>query len=171
MRGGDSMWAFMTTGTTNVLKNLTDSHPNIDFYYMKQAGTTLVYYEDNQKKSVFVSGRTFDILQEYGGFSKTGFVQMQNIPVTEDGAAVFEDQVKKKFPILQNTDGLKAARFLKQKKRNQYVILTQWKSEQYYTTWERSDLFKQMNFQDIARLPAYFAERPFTASYIMMKEE
>ncbi|MEI3607828.1 antibiotic biosynthesis monooxygenase [Pseudogracilibacillus sp. SE30717A] len=165
------MWAFMTTGTTNVLKNITDSHPNIDFYFMKKAGSTLVYYEDNRKKGVFVSGRNFEILETYGALDKTGFVHMENIPVMEDGAAVFEDQVKKRLPLLEHTDGLNAARLLKQKKSNQYVILTQWKTEQYYISWQRSDLFKQMDFQNMARLPAYFAERPFTSTYIMMAEE
>ena len=165
------MWAFMTTGTTQVLKNITDSHSKIDFYFMKKAGTTLVYYEDNRKKGVFVSGRSFEVLAEYGTINKEGFVVMDNIPVMEDGAAVFEDQVKKRFPAINDTEGLVAARSLKQNKRNHYVIFTQWKNEQHYITWQKSDLFKEMDFVNMARLPAYFADRPYTASYFMMKEE
>ena len=165
------MWAFMTTGTTQVLKNITDSHSKIDFYFMKKAGTTLVYYEDNRKKGVFVSGRSFEVLAEYGTINKEGFVVMDNIPVMEDGAAVFEDQVKKRFPAINDTEGLVAARLLKQNKRNHYVIFTQWKNEQHYITWQKSDLFKEMDFVNMARLPAYFADRPYTASYSMMKEE
>lgn len=161
------MWAFMTTGTTQVLKNITDSHSKIDFYFMKKAGTTLVYYEDNRKKGVFVSGRSFEVLAEYGTINKEGFVVMDNIPVMEDGAAVFEDQVKKRFPAINDTEGLVAARLLKQNKRNHYVIFTQWKNEQHYITWQN----KEMVFVNMARLPAYFADRPYTASYFMMKEE
>ena len=161
------MWAFMTTGTTQVLKNITDSHSKIDFYFMKKAGTTLVYYEDNRKKGVFVSGRSFEVLAEYGTINKEGFVVMDNIPVMEDGAAVFEDQVKKRFPAINDTEGLVAARLLKQNKRNHYVIFTQWKNEQHYITWQN----KEMDFVNMARLPAYFADRPYTASYFMMKEE
>lgn len=165
------MWAFMTTGTTHFLKNITDSHPTIDFYFMKRAASTVVYYESNRKKGVFVSGRSFSILSTYGSIRKTGFVVMNNIPVMEDSMAVFEDRVKKQFPLIENSEGLHAARLLKQVKSNHYVILTQWKTEQDYITWQKSDLFKQMDFLNMARLPAYFADRPYTASYFMLKED
>lgn len=165
------MWAFMTTGTTQVLKKIADSHPKINFYFMKKAGTTLAYYENNRKKGVFVSGRSFEVQAKYGDVNKEGFVVMENIPVMEDGAAVFEDQVKKRFPSVNNAAGLVAARLLKQNKRNHYIIFTQWKTEQHYLTWQKSDLFKEIDFVNMARLPAYFADRPYTASYFMMKEE
>lgn len=165
------MWAFMTTGTARFLKDITDSHPTIDFYFMKRAASTLVYYEDKRKKGVFVSGRSFSILSKYGVLKKEGFVVMNNIPIMEDGSAVFEDQVKKKLPLIENTEGLNAIRLLKQAKKNHYMVLTQWKTERHYTTWQKSERFKQMDFVNMARLPAYFAERPYSASYYMMKEE
>src|SRR5690625_3469338 len=107
------MWAFMTTGTTHFLKNITDSHPNIDFFLMKRAASTLVYYEGDSKKGVFVSGRAFSALASYGTIQHSGFVVMDTVPVMEDGMAVFEDRVKKTFPLIEDTVGLHAARFLK----------------------------------------------------------
>jgi|SRR5690625_392160 len=165
------MWAFMTTGTMHFLKKITDSHPNIDFYFMEKAASTLVYYEDTRKKGLFVSGRSFAILTEFGDLKKTGFIVMDTIPVIEDGMAVFEKRVKKHFPVIENTAGLQAARFLKQVKSNHYVILTQWKRERDYLIWQKSNIAKQIDFINMARLPAYFAERPYTSSYVMMKEE
>src|SRR5690625_2238922 len=134
------MWAFMTTGTTHFLKNVTDAHPNKQFFFMKKAASTLVYYEDKKKKGVFVSGRSFSILSAYGTIQHNGFVVMDTIPVMEDGAAVFEDQVKKKISTIENAPGLHAARFLKQIKSNHFVILTQWKTEADYIKWQKSDL-------------------------------
>jgi len=58
---GKWMYAFMTTGTSHFLKKITDKHPNIDFYFMRSGTSTLVYYENTKKKSIFVSGRTFSV--------------------------------------------------------------------------------------------------------------
>jgi|SRR5690625_2406700 len=165
------MWAFMTTGTTHFLKNITESHPNIDFFFMKRGASTLVYYEGNRKKGIFVSGRSFSVLSSYRTIRHTGFIVMDSVPVMEDGMAVFEERVHKALPKMERTVGLYAARFLKQVKSNHYVILTQWKTEEDYLKWQKSDSFKQMDFMNMARLPAYFAERPFTSSYFMLEEE
>jgi|SRR5699024_6884735 len=165
------MWAFMTTGTAHFLKKIADSHPKIDFFFMQRAASALVYYEDKRKKGVFVSGRSFEILSQHGNLSKKGFVVLDSIPVMEDGMAVFEDQTKKRLPIVVKQNGLVATRFLKQRKSNHYVILTHWKTEKHYMDWQKSDLYNQMDFANAARLPAYFAERPYSASYFMMEED
>jgi len=165
------MYAFMTTGTVHFLKNITDKHPTIPFYYMRSGTSTLVYYESEKKKGIFVSGRNYDILHQYGNINKKGFVVMQSIPVTEDGMKIFEERAKGQFSMLEKSGGLIAARLLRQKKGRQYIILTQWKTEQDYVTWQRSDLYKEAGFSTLARLPAYFAERPFTSMYVMMKDD
>src|SRR5690625_3422796 len=161
----------MTSGTTHFLKNITDTHPNIEFYFMKRAGSTVVYYEDKRKNGVFVAGRSFSILSTNGTIQKERFFMMENIPVKEDGTALFEDPVKKKIPVFKNLEGLTAVRLLKQQKSNHYIIFTQWKTEEDYLTWQKSDVYEQMDFVNMARLPAYFAERPYKASYIMMIED
>lgn len=165
------MYAFMTTGTAHFLKNITDKHPTIPFHFMRSGTSTLVYYEDKKKKGIFVSGRTYEILHTFGEINKKGFVVMQVIPVTEDGMKVFEDKSKKLLNIVEKTDGLIAHRLLKQLKGRQYIIFTQWKTELAYSKWEKSDISKEAGFSTLARLPAYFAERPFTSTYTMIKDE
>lgn len=165
------MWAFMTTGTAHFLKNVTDSHPNIQFYFMKSGTSTLVYYEGEKKRSIFVSGRSYGMLNSYGDMNKKGFVVMHHIPVMEDGMDVFEERFRKQLPAMQRAKGLLALRFLKQVKGNTYIVLTQWESERYFTDWQKSPEYEQLNTAKMARLPAYFAERPFTSTYYMMKED
>src|SRR5690625_2978187 len=104
------MYAFMTTGTVHFLKNITDKHPTIPFYYMRSGTSTLVYYESEKKKGIFVSGRNYDILHQYGNINKKGFVVMQSIPVTEDGMKIFEERAKGQFSMLEKSGGLIAAR-------------------------------------------------------------
>src|SRR5690625_5024649 len=137
------MYAFMTTGTTHFLKKLTDQHSDSPFFYMRSGASTLVYYESTKKKGIFVSGRSYSILHSFGLISKKGFVVMQSIPVTEDGMKVFEERARKQFSIVEKTNGLVAARLLKQRKGRQYIIFTQWKTEQDYVKWQKSDLYQE----------------------------
>lgn len=161
------MYAFMTTGTTHFLKNLTESYPKINFYFMKQAGTTLVYYEGTKKKGVFVSGKTYSIITEYGIVEQSGFTSMQHIPVMEDVKPVFEDKISQPFSHLKLVHGVKGTRLLKPIKGNTYVVFILWASERDYLTWSKTN----DDFTQLVRQPAYFGERPFTHTYRMLKED
>jgi len=165
------MRAFMTTGTAHFLKNITDSHPTIDFYFMRSGASTLVYYENMKKKGIFVSGRAFDVLDSYQPMNKKGFIVMENIPVVEDGMDIFEERIKNQFPHIKKVQGIIAARLLKQVKGNTYVFLTQWETERAFIDFQHSKMFEKFNFTKMTRLPAYFAERPFTSTYYLLKED
>lgn len=165
------MYMFMTSGTAHFLKTVTDRHPKHDFYYMKSGASTLVLYESNKKKSVFVSGRSYEVLHSFQDINKKGFVTMDVIPVMEDSMPVFEERTLNLMPKMEQLNGLVAMRFLKQIKSNQYIILQEWQSERYYYDWKNSSTYQDTDVLSLARLPAYFAERPFTNSYMMLKED
>ncbi len=165
------MKAFMTTGTTHFLKELTEKHPAYAFHFMKANSGTLVYYEAEEKKSLFVSGRSYDIKLTAGTIQKTGFVVMHHIPVSEEEIPVFEERMKKQLTALRQMTGVLAVRLLQEQRSNSFVILVQWEKEKYYHQWQKSDSAKQTDFAKHAKLPAYFMERPFTNQYYMLKEE
>jgi|SRR5690625_2700240 len=165
------MYMFMTTGTVRFLKTVTERYPKQDFYYMKSGASTLVLYESTKKKSLFVSGRSYEVLHSFKEINKKGFVTMEVIPVMEDSMPVFEERAWKVFPKMERLNGLKAIRFLKQIKSNQYIILQQWESERYYVDWKNSSAYQDTDVLSLARLPAYFAERPYTNTYTMLKED
>lgn len=165
------MYMFMTTGTARFLKTVTDSHPKSDFNFMNSGASTLVLYESAKKKGIFVSGRSFEVLHTSGSIHKNGYVAMDFIPVMEDAMPVFEERTLSIMPKLTKQNGVTALRFLKQLKSNQYMVLTQWQSERYYFDWKNSLNYNQTNVLSLARLPAYFAERPFTNTYTMLKED
>lgn len=165
------MYMFMTTGTVRFLKTVTDRHPKHEFHYMKSGASTLVLYESSKKKSVFVSGRSYEVLHSFKEINKKGFITMEAIPVMEDSMPVFEERTLKLLPKMEQLHGLKAIRFLKQIKSNQYILLQQWESERYYYDWKNSLAYQDTDVHSLARLPAYFAERPYTNTYIMLKED
>src|SRR5699024_3750630 len=123
------------------------------------------------RKGIFVSGKIFSISNQTGSFAQKGFVTMEHIPVTEDGMEIFAERLDKLFPELANRTGVIAIRALQEHTRNNYVIMTQWKNKRYEELWRESPFYKKQNVQQLARLSAYFAERPFTNEYYMIDED
>lgn|SRR5690625_4573890 len=165
------MWASYTSGTYPFLLNLVKNHQNFEFYFMKNNHSVIVYYEHNRRKSIFVSGKTYAILAQHKDLSEKGFVSMEHIPVSSDSAKVFEQQLLDLFPELCKRYGVIAMRMLKNKKKHEYILMTQWKKELYWDRWRDSPMYEYQNAQKLARPSAYFAERPFTNTYIMVEEE
>lgn len=164
-----NMDAYMTNGTFDFLKKMKDDHPKINFYYMKGDSSTLVYYESNDNKNIFTSGRAYETVVVNGELQEEGFVVMNNIPVTDEGVPILEDRFKKRQKTVDSTPGFQAFRLLRPKKGNTYVVLTQWASEDDFENWKNSDQFKKAHKDGGAgSKPAYFPDRPFITSYHMI---
>lgn len=164
------MWAFMTTGTYPFLKQLEKAKRQIEFYFMKSDAHVLAYYESDRKKSAFSAGRSYEILFKTGELKETGFVVMNNIPVTEDNRPIFEDRFRNRSRKIEVMPGFVAFRLLKPLKGNTYVVLTQWEKRKDYELWTESEQFKQAHDNKM-RKPAYYGDRPFVHTYYLIEEE
>ncbi|MFD1037680.1 antibiotic biosynthesis monooxygenase family protein [Virgibacillus byunsanensis] len=160
------MNAFMTNGTLDFLQKLNDKYPTIDFFLMNSGTSTLAYYEDHKKK-VFSAGRAYEVLSQSGTLQEKGYVVMNNIPVTDDGKAMFESKFKQREKEVDGMPGFQAFRLLRPKKGNTYVVLTQWRTEGDFDNWKNSKKFKETHKNQDTKPPAYFADRPFVTSYHM----
>lgn len=167
----NDMWASFTSGTYHFLQDLAKKNSQFDFYFMRHKQSTLVYYEHKRKKSIFVSGKTFSILHTAGSILPKGFVTMEHIPVTDDGGKLFQDRLAALFPELVERTGVTSMRALKQERKQEFVIMTQWKNERYEQLWKESPFHKEQDLRQFTRLSAYFAERPFTNEYFMIDED
>lgn len=165
------MWASFTSGTYHFLKKLTDKHKRFNFYFMRGPSSTLVYYEHKQKRSLFLAGKSYEIIQTSDSLREKGYVTMEHIPVTDDGMKIFEERLQSIFPHLTERNGVTAMRVLKNKKRNEYVVMTQWKNSRYRDLWKDSPFYEEENVQKFVRLSAYFADRPFTNEFYMIEDE
>ncbi|HLQ97238.1 MAG TPA: antibiotic biosynthesis monooxygenase [Candidatus Dormibacteraeota bacterium] len=164
------MKAFMTNGTLDFLDKLARKHSQLHFYFMKNASSTLAYYESKQK-SVFGAGREYVIRFESGQIQEEGYVVMNNIPLTEEGKPVFIDRFKQRQDDINQMPGFQAFRLLEPVKGNTYIIFTQWASEEHFEKWQESDEFAKSHHNQAVKPPAYFAKRPFISAYRMVDEE
>lgn len=164
------MKAFMTGGTLDFLMKLADKHKQFDFYLMENSTGTLAYYE-SVGKSVFGAGREYTMLFESGFVQEDGYVVMNHIPLTEEGKPVFIDRFRQRQDNINAMPGFQAFRLLEPIKGNTYIIFTQWTSKRYFEQWKESDEFAKSHHNKAVKPPAYFAKRPYVATYKMIDEE
>ncbi|HLQ95519.1 MAG TPA: antibiotic biosynthesis monooxygenase [Pseudogracilibacillus sp.] len=165
------MYSFMTTGTAAFLQKVTAKHPDKTCYFMKSGFSTLVYYEDTSQKSIFVSGKTYEIQYGDAGLAEKGFVVIDYIPVSDEEGTYFKEKAEKKLSEIKKAPGVTAVKLLKELGNSTFVILTQWKTEEYHARWKKMSTEHELNFAKSAKLPAYFLERPFTHHYYMLEDE
>src|SRR5690625_5854695 len=94
------MWASFTSGTYPFLKQLAERHKKETFYFMRQANRTLAYYEHKRRRSTFVSGKTYQIIDRFGQLDKKGYVTMENITLIYYVVRIFEKRCRLIFTIL-----------------------------------------------------------------------
>ena len=164
------MYAHMTTGTFSFLQTLMNKHPSLNFLFMQQGLNTSAYYESEDKKSVFSTGRSYKIISKSGNLLDKGYITLDNIPVTEDSIKSFEEQFKANNLPVFSMPGFIAYRLLKPKKGNTYSLLYAWESKMYHNYWIESDEYKTFLEKTKTRLPAYFADRPFTQTYTIIED-
>lgn len=165
------MWAFMTTGTRHFLDKIISQHPETQFNLMRSGATTLIYYEDERKKSLFAAGRKFEVLYKHNNIRQFGFISMQNIPVLKEAIPIFEEKFKENKINLEKTSTLIGASLLKEHRKNNYILLTQWLSEKDYETWKKEEEAKESFFANMTRKSAYITSRPFTNTYHVVIDE
>src|SRR5690625_785681 len=88
------MYAHMTTGTLSFLQKIVSKHALSNYLFMQKGLNTAIYYESNRKKTMFSSGRSYDIRFSKGECIDKGYITLDNIPVTDDSVKIFEAQFK-----------------------------------------------------------------------------
>lgn len=158
------MKVYMTNGTLSFLMKLANKNQRIHFYFMHNESSTLAYYEGIKKK-VFAAGREYTAIDHHGEIAESGFVMMDHIPVTSETQPIFENTLPQMRSSVIKAPGFQALRFLKPRRGNQYVIVTQWHTKGDYENWFENEQ------EPSIKSPAYFADKRFKTSYHMVEEE
>ncbi|WP_405103285.1 antibiotic biosynthesis monooxygenase family protein [Oceanobacillus sp. FSL H7-0719] len=164
------MKAYMTTGTIDFLKTLEEKYSGIALRLMYNSEGGLAYYE-HVDKTVFQSGRAYEILTAAGEVLETGYIVMNHIPVPEESQPVFEDRFINRQHTVETMPGFQGFRLLKPKRGNTYVVLTQWASVKDFDNWKNSAEFAGAHKKQTTKPPAHFSEKPYVTTYLMYTEE
>jgi heme oxygenase (mycobilin-producing) len=161
------MNAYMTAGTLDFLKKIEGKYPNEKMVTMINENNAQLFHETSGE-TVFNEPRKFEELLSIGEIKKEGFVVLNNVPVTDEGKAVFEHQVKNQMNAIKSQEGFLALRVLRPLTSSQYVIMTVWKDEASYKAWQSSQTFfdvsKMTGMDSQAKI---FSSAPFVSKYMI----
>ncbi|WP_255437596.1 antibiotic biosynthesis monooxygenase [Thalassobacillus sp. CUG 92003] len=161
----------MTNGTPNYLAKLDKQHPDVTLHFLQNEDKTVAYYEGDDT-SIFAEGREYEIVDAVGDIKDSGYVVMNNIPVSDEGRPVFEDRFKNRAGSVEETEGFQAIRILRPLSGNTYVVFTQWRNEESFTRWKNSQSFEKAHSQsgpDHKGKPSFIDGEAYITQYHMVQ--
>ncbi len=164
------MYASMTGGSYPFLKKLAEKHPSESILFMQEGLNVVAYYESRIRKSIFKSGRDYQLIHKLNDLTHTGTIVMDFLPVPDKYEKSFQAYVIENYR-LDHLPGFVSLRFLKPESEKFYIMLSQWENDRYYKffleTSEHTSLQKALKTWE----PSYFADRGFTRVYHLIDED
>ena len=77
------MYLHATTGTIDFMTSLQEKNPHVSI--SARGPEAILYYEDNNEKSIFSTNMTYEVLNEQGSLDEELPLSMYYIPAAGDG--------------------------------------------------------------------------------------
>lgn len=162
---------FLTFGTHQFLKTLYEKYkPEHDIYLLDGEESSLLIVEKTGK-SLFQSGKAYDIEYSDGDFHNATFAVMNHIPVPLEDVQIFQVEAKKRAEIIRKQPGCLAVRFLSPVKKNDsFILLSMWDSYGDYRRFQSSDDY-HANFIISTNPQQLFTGKAYEKTYAVFREE
>ncbi|MBP3951434.1 antibiotic biosynthesis monooxygenase family protein [Bacillus suaedae] len=119
---------------------ILEEHASLDEgILMKNNDDILVYVEAIIEHP---TAKNYEIFSSTGELPASGYVVMNNIPVTEEGRATFEERFKNRAGLVETEPGFQTIRILRPLDDDTYVVVTIWDDEQSFKNWQESNSYK-----------------------------
>ncbi|WP_211747325.1 antibiotic biosynthesis monooxygenase [Paenibacillus sp. Marseille-Q4541] len=150
---------------------ITDARKEHRYFTLQgEEGTHYVVEMDNPiEEDVAVPG--YEAIDASGTIEDSKFIVMNNIPVTEEGRAAFEERFMNRARKVEGESGFSGIRVLRPLNSDTYVILTAWDSKDSFEAWQKSQAFshahaKRDTSEGIkVQAPSIFARPSFVTTY------
>ncbi|MEJ8302953.1 antibiotic biosynthesis monooxygenase [Saccharibacillus sacchari] len=146
--------------------------PQLDNVYALQGENETVYlFETTHPPDTSIDSRSAYQAIDSSGSLAGGFAVMNNIPVSEDGRAAFEERFLGRARRVEDMQGFSGIRVLRPLQGDTYVILTVWNDEESFKGWQESEAYnhahqKRDTPQGITQQrPEIFARPSFVTTY------
>ena len=137
------MFLYVTSGTADFMEKVVEKNTKHPIILLHGNGNSVLLHE-TEKKSVFAVPRKFEVLDGSGELEQKGYYVFHNIPVTDEGRLVFEEQMLALTAPLKSDSSLIAFRLLRPIKAETYILLTQWSGPASYDVWKNSTHYQKL---------------------------
>ncbi|KGP71563.1 antibiotic biosynthesis monooxygenase family protein [Pontibacillus yanchengensis] len=165
------MNVYLTSGTYDYLRTIQEDHPEQPVFLMNGEDNTVAYTEGD---NIFQEPHVYEVVDQEGTFEHSGYVVMNNIPVTDEGRPLFEDRFKNRAGAIEDSPGFQAIRILRPTQGNTYTVLTLWKDVQSFEDWKNSQAFEKAHKNSgpqSEEKPSYVAGPAYLTKYHVIGEE
>jgi heme oxygenase (mycobilin-producing) len=160
----------ITTGTYDFLNATKEKHLDVSLVLMQNEDHALLFHE-TKGTTFFTTSRKYELIATIGLLREEGFVAMNHVPVTDEGKPLFEHHIKKLLPLMESIDGFIALRFLKPVNTKAYILLTSWKNEKSFKSWQNSQIYlKTFETSSIDSISKIFSTGSYISTYFISKE-
>jgi len=170
-KGGHLLNVYMTFGTHDFLKKLYEKHKgDKNIHLLDGSGTSSLLLE-TEGKSIFKSGKRYDMIDASGGFEGATFVVMHHIPVSRQDTDLFRYEAKERTGLIQKQPGNKGVRILKEKKEDIFLIVSIWDSSGDFRRFQSSPDFEQLAIPQANIPQELFTGKSYVKMYSIYREE
>lgn len=169
------MDVYITYGTIDFLKKLEEKHKgNVEEIHVLQGSGNTAIIAETAGGRIFESGQAYKLIEGKGGYNDAHYVVMNHIPVREEERPLFEERFKNRAGRVDKEPGCKGIRILRPQKSDTYVVMTLWKSEGDFQSWQNSEAFDQAHKKRPAEQEEsgnIFSGKPYIRRYRIQREE
>ncbi|GGO00782.1 antibiotic biosynthesis monooxygenase family protein [Saccharibacillus kuerlensis] len=146
--------------------------PQLDnAHTLKGETETLRLFEALTPLETSVDSRSAYQVIDSSGNLTGGYAVMNNIPVSEDKREAFEERFLGRARRVEEMPGFGGIRVLRPLQGDTYIVLTMWKDEASFTSWQDSEAYNHAHRQRHSeeglgsKRPEIFARTPFITTY------
>lgn len=171
--GGITMYLYLTSGTPEFMESLEKKYSKEQMIVLYGEGNTVLLHESD-KKSVFATPRSYEILGEINALEKHGFFVMNHIPVKSDSRKLFEDRFLDSIRSIEKEPGLIAFRLLRPLHDETYIALSEWTGPHSFEAWKATSSYKKAHENENANgadRGNIFTSAPYVKTYITKRPD
>ncbi|HWI47175.1 MAG TPA: antibiotic biosynthesis monooxygenase [Rummeliibacillus sp.] len=168
------MFLYLTSGTPEFMESLQKKYSKEQMIVLYGQGNTVLLHESD-KKSVFATPRSYEIIREINKLDEHGFFVLNHIPVKSESRKLFEDRFYDRIHTIEEEPGFIAFRLLRPLHDETYISLTEWSGPHSYEAWKASSTYKEIyenntstNGVDRSNI---FTSAPYAKTFITSRPE
>ncbi|WNB91432.1 antibiotic biosynthesis monooxygenase [Bacillus sp. NEB1478] len=160
---------YITYGTSEYLSAYQEKYePSL--LLEGNSNSCLVY--ETEGENPFSEKHEYEIINQRGSLSGSGFVVMNHIPVTDEGRSLFEERFQNRAGLVEQEPGFVGIRVLKPLHQDPYIVMTLWESQGDFANWQQSKAYEEAHKDrgTSKGLPEnLFSGKSFVKEYMVVK--
>lgn len=135
------MYLHATTGTIDFMTSLQEKNPHVSI--SARGPEAILYYEDNNEKSIFSTNMTYEVLNEQGSLDEELPLSMYYIPAAGDGTHSLRGHLSDLAEKLRTVNGAVSYRVGINTRDENYLVLIKWADMSIYNDFKHTDVYEK----------------------------